>query len=217
MRRRCAERNGFTLLEAVIALSLLVGMSAIALPMLFARSDRTAWAEARSRIESGVNIAQADARLAGRAFRVESDAGGDCVLRLVPIKPVEDEDQPAGEPRASDRGAPEGEFLSALPTGCSLAASEADEDSSGVGPIAAASSLGNAPKPELTPSVPESVLLGWVMPDGSFVSSGSVELSLDEHRASVAIDRWTGRVTIEETKTEESKPGGAFARGGVTP
>lgn len=180
MRRRCAERNGFTLLEVVIALALLVAVSAVTLPMLFARSGRTAWAEARAQIESGVHLAQADARLEGRPFRVEADPGDPCVLRLAPI-PEADEFE-TGAKAGTAPG--ERRFLAALPEACELSAGgESEEHAQG----APASKDADGP-----------VLIGWVLPDGGFVQAPDARLALDERAATVNIERWTGRVTLRE-------------------
>lgn len=191
MRGRCAERDGFTLLEVVIALALLVAVSAVTLPMLFGRSGRTAWGEARARIESGVHLAQANARLEGRPFRVEADPGDPCVLRLAPVPEVDASEWGAGAEASSG----ERRFLAALPEACELSAgSETDGDAEGA----------SAPK-----AADGAVLIGWVLPDGGFVQAPDARLTLDERTATVTIERWTGRVTLEEGETTSVAAGPA--------
>ncbi|MEZ6317870.1 MAG: type II secretion system protein [Phycisphaerales bacterium] len=197
MRGRCAKRDAFTLLEMVIVLTLLVSVSAIMLPTLFTRSDKTAWREARAGLEASVVLAQSEARLAGRVYRVEADAGDPCVVRLAPMPDADDDS--AGADERAPRAKQPGRFLAALPDGCTLAIADNDErarpeqDASGAALLARETASDNAP-----------VLLGWAMPDGAFIASEGVRLTLGEHVGDVTIDRWSGRVTLTEPQAVES-------------
>lgn len=199
MRGRCAKRDAFTLLEMVIVLTLLVSVSAIMLPTLFTRSDKTAWREARAGLEASVVLAQSEARLAGRVYRVEADAGDPCVVRLAPM-PDPEEDSAARSERSSHAKQP-GQFLAALPEGCTLEIADNDkrarpeQDASGSGMLA-----------RKTESDDEPVLLGWAMPDGAFIASDGVRLTLGAHVGDVTIDRWSGRVTVTEPQPEQTSP-----------
>ena len=110
MRCWCATRGGFTLLEAVVALAVLLGITALVLPSFAGRADRASREQAVRRVELAVGRAQSLARSEGVVIRVMAREGSGWL---------------DGE-RVGSAQPPTGaaEVLADLPGGCSIVGAE---------------------------------------------------------------------------------------------
>lgn len=167
MRCWCATRGGFTLLEAVIAFAVLLGISALVLPSFVGRAERSSREQGIRRVGVAVTAAQGVSRREGVVVRVVCPRGTGVI---------------EGEGLPADAGATPGraEPLAILPAGCSLEGPSAAEEA-GEGQGAA-----------------RGVIVGWALPDGSFVTAPGVRLAHGGLEATLGFGSWTGRVSAGE-------------------
>ncbi len=183
MRGACASRPGMSLLEVAIALAMLVMIAAMVMPSIGPRLDRRVGIEARSRIQIAIGRAQADASLAGEPARVLAVGHDPQQLVSESLAAVEpDETAPAATSART--------FLAEMPAGCHIRSAQP-------APEPSEPEMFGAPRAESSSDTP--VLVGWVLPDGTFIHAGDVLLSAPRGDESLALDAWTARVAGAST------------------
>ncbi|MEQ8770636.1 MAG: type II secretion system protein [Phycisphaerales bacterium] len=178
MRGACAWHPGFSLLEVAIALALLVMIAAMVLPAIGPRLDRRIGIEAQARVRTAIARAQADASALGESARVL--AVGSDPQRLVsePIVAID----PGAVGEAPE---PTQTLLVELPLSCRVSATGSSDDLS-------EPEVFGAPRGET--DTDGSVLIGWVLPDGTFEQAGEIRLQTPRGEESLTVDAWTARI-----------------------
>jgi type II secretory pathway pseudopilin PulG len=178
------RRPGFTILELVIALGLVVLLGAVVTPTLYERLGDSRLDAAGRDVAAVVAAVRADALREGRALELRAERAGDAV-RLVST-PLEEETAAAGVatelPATTSRGL--------LPDGVDATLSP---------PSAGVAERPPGPPEEEAGAHP--IVLGVLLPDGSAWSSSPVYLALARapHRAlEVKLNSWTGVATVTD-------------------
>lgn len=189
-------RAGFTILEILIALSIVIAIGALAMPSLWGLSSSVRMREAGRIVTDAVAEARTEAQKRGVAIRMQTKttAEGRTVLvgEAASVRTaLEDLRQDA---TTDDGGASSEKRVPALvwaelPEGCTLAREmdEAGEEGAGGLELSAEQKAG---------------LPRWlwvVLPDGAVSSEGSSTLKgPGDRRASVVVNKWTGLVRVRE-------------------
>jgi prepilin-type N-terminal cleavage/methylation domain-containing protein len=183
-------RRAFTLLEVLIALSILVALAALAGPSLRDWYRRVAFDESCEQLRSGIALASAETRRAGvpSVLAAERTPGGGTELTLARWRPP---------PAAGDRGPSEIEERDGSPR---LIVAELARGFFAVRPAPAADSgEPTTPTEPSAESEPASrLLIAVLMPDGSCVSTPFELHAPGGRRAGVELSVWTSEATVRQ-------------------
>lgn len=174
-RRRAAEARGFSLIEILAVVAILVVVSAVALPALGDRLERARFDAAVSRIDTGLVWARAEAQRRAAALRVVArKTGGVWGLEVEEIR--ERRSETSGEVVRAERFAELGERVE-IETGVEAEDGEA--------------------------AAVERVAIGVFLPDGTVMAEGPVRLVGGARSAAIVLNQWTGGVRVEEKREEK--------------
>lgn len=189
-RRRAAEA-GFSLIEILAVVAILVVVSAVALPALGDRLERAKFDAAVARIDTGLVWARAEAQRRAAALRVVGvKKDGVWGLELEEIEREESRDQ--GSENSQEK--PIAERFAEFGAGVEI-------------------ETGAEVEAETGEQVPlERVAIGVFLPDGTVMAQGSVRLVGGGRAAAIVLNQWTGGVRVEEQKQEEKREQRAESR-----
>jgi Tfp pilus assembly protein FimT len=204
--------RGFSIVEVLIALSIVVAIGALAMPNLVGMSKTVRMKEAGRIVEDAVAEARTEAQRRGVAIRLHAETTPDgrtvLVGKAASVRDVVNQ-RLQGEGEASETGhaAPGasrfGQALvwAQLPEGCSL-------DTEATDGIEDANTTPNntwEPTDEQRANLPK--WLWVVLPDGAVSSERASTLKgPGERRASVVVNRWTGSVRVRELASSNTSP-----------
>ncbi len=205
--------RGFTILELLIALALLVAMASLVLPVLVSRSAGYAFDEALRQTRSAAMACRADAQRTGECveFRAVTLADGRTALVGGLLRGGETtgeiEDELAGvgvsELEGEERVRSSERQYVVLPKSTSVRRPEALAILS---EAYAELDEGFVPEPmawEEETAETAAISLGVFLPDGSFVAGEAVELvGTDGRSARLRVHPWTGLASLEERTVE---------------
>ncbi len=233
--RGAAARGAFTLIEVLLSLSIVLALSALALPSMMGWLDRLEPEAVSAQIAGGIGYCRGDAMRTGKAMTLISLYDGErCRLYGLPLT----ETSGMGSPTAGDvtgvetpasesagwAGVPTIDDLArameyvALPVGVVLERAEppsADADGSAMVAASDADSRdagvrGAGVRREHSR---EPFYVAIVLPDGTIVDAGGNPLTVDLGKVGVRgveINRWTGETTLGAapvaTPKEEKEP-----------
>lgn len=234
------RRRGFTLIEVVLVLTLLVALGAIVLPAVGTLLGPTLFEETVERVRAELLLARADAQRDGVVVRVTAEPVGraesreDLSWRVVSrrvdlfARPPEGGDGSilgAGEdaPLGGDEELAAGALLLALPRGVRFA-EPGDEPGSQIedGRPEASERATEPPAMEqeeeesaaALDAEPRPIVLAIFMPDGSALASTETLLvGSDGRRATLSVSRWSGRVSVGAIRTLAAPSPDDAARG----
>jgi prepilin-type N-terminal cleavage/methylation domain-containing protein len=223
--------RGFTLLEIMIALGLLLSVVSLAIPTFVRLLGSTTFEETASQLESVLVMARADAQRDARAIRLVAYTreSGMVVLYTEPLE--SDTASGVGFEQPVDASAPDerivddvsfrapgvspGRLRLRLPEGYRI--DTAPPPPAGVGPSVARGDASAAFAPMetldamLVPGVGEetrSVTLGIFLPDGSVIAGSARYLvGSDGQGLELRINRWTGSAMFVAVEPETEEPG----------
>lgn len=240
----CAANNrGVTILEVIVALTVLVAVSAVVLPAAFGARDRALVDACRARLETAVSTALELA--AESSGVVEIRAAGDGALTLVRLRSGVGSDAgsdgvtPGGLVGRSGDGS-QGSGAPALGTAAGAASDREPSSAGGGGETPSARRLAPFPEgvavvradaeaPEGVSGMPDPgaldgaggavsadpVALGWALPTGAFVAAAGWSVEIEGAGWDASVGAWSGAVTLE--RREVAEPGAAaLADGGAS-
>ncbi len=204
--------KGFSIVEVLIALSIVVAIGALAMPNLVGMSKTVRMKEAGRIVEDAVAEARTEAQRRGVAIRLHAETTPDgrtvLVGKAASVHDVVNQ-RLQGEGEASETGhaAPGasrfGQALvwAQLPEGCSLDTETTDGTEDANTPPNDAWE----PTDEQRANLPK--WLWVVLPDGAVSSERASTLKgPGERRASVVVNRWTGSVRVRELAANSTTP-----------
>ena len=202
--RTISRKHGFSILEVLIALSIVIAIAALAMPNLVGMSKTVRMKEAGRIVEDAVAEARTEAQRRGVAIRLHAEASADgrtiLVGKAASVHDVVNERlNGESESKEADQSLPGwsrfGPALvwAKLPEGCSLdtdvTPEESDPKSEG--------NQGWEPTTEQKANLPK--WLWVVLPDGAVSSEHQSTLKgPGERRAALVVNRWTGSVRMRE-------------------
>ncbi len=221
-RRAAMVRHGFTVIELLAVIAILVVVTAISLPVFEGRLAGARFDAAVSRVDAGMAWARAESQRRGEALRVEARpvaAGSDETgLFLEPLEKAAEQGRfGRGEGKASGSG--ESQPFAVLEVGLVLSdrAPALAEGSVAPGSRAASEPVKPGAKAgeQSDPGAP--LILATFLPDGSAMASGPIYVTGFERAASLTLNHWTGgaRVTILDLSSA-AKGDGQDAGSGAT-
>lgn len=196
---RCgAGRAGFTLIEVMIALALVLALSALVWASLSPLRDRVAMDEACAMVADGVEQARSMAAGSNQVLEVRASIGATVLeIQARAIAPAEEEGQGEGAGRAGSASESDERPWIVL---VRIVGSFARED-----PMELAGSEDEARQATtLADDEPELVSIGVVLPDGSAVPGVPLRLKDADGRWSVVrVGTWTTRIEVEEASAAD--------------
>ena len=214
---RVEERTasaGFTILELLIVIGVVISLAAIAIPFTLQELERRTETEATDRLGLLVRLARAEARASGMPLEVMCDQSGGrvMVLRVDPRNPGvvlalnDPDDFDAGseieidsERRVRDRWATvdfeASVVISPVPDWETEDAEAFEFEASDESPEPA----GLATEPGIDPW-PGSTRLLFMLPDGSVITTTPFGLTTGRGWKPVSVDPFSGRITLLETR-----------------
>lgn len=212
------KKHGFSILEVLIALSIVMAIAALAMPNLVGLSKTVRMQEAGRIVEDAVAEARTEAQRRGVAIRLhaETSADGRTVLvgNAASVHDAVEESSSSNKESASRDPEVRGPFhfgqalvWAQLPEGCSLDTELSADDAE---PKVDANA-GWEPTADQKANLPK--WLWVVLPDGAVSSERPSTLKgPGERRASLVVNRWTGSVRVRDlaggapSKDTASKP-----------
>lgn len=201
--RSISRPHAFSIIEVLIALSIVIAIAAIAMPNLVGMSKTVRMQEAGRIVEDAVAEARTEAQKRGVAIRLHAETTPDgrtvLVGKAASVHDVMNERLFAGEERNAPASTVPGPFgishalvWAPLPEGCSLdTESPADAEPKGE------ANPGWEPNDEQKTNLPK--WLWVVLPDGAVSSEHQSTLKgPGDRRASLVVNRWTGSVRVRE-------------------
>lgn len=177
-------RGGFTLLELIVVIVLLVALAGLALPGLFARLAGSTVEAVRTRLEAAGAICRADAQRSGEVVEMSArQERGAVVIRSRAVNPART-DPAAGEVLLE---LPPGYAVTATPPGrATIANQDGPIETSPLGAVAG-------------------LVLAVFQPDGSGTLPGERFVVVGGTVLELHLTRWSGRMTLAEwiAKPEE--------------
>ncbi len=174
-----SRRGGFTLLELIVVIALLVALSGLALPGLLARVAGSTRGAVETRMAAAAMLCRAEAQRRSVSLELAArEAGGQTVVVSRHVA-LDEDGAPATE-----------EVLLELPGGYSITETNPSDTS------ATKAGAGN----KEAPAVPsgEGLVLAVFLPDGSAAVPGDRFLVVDETVLQFHIARWMGELTLIE-------------------
>ena len=214
---------GFTILELLIVIGMVISLAAIAIPFTLQELERRTEAEATDRLGLLVRLGRAEARASGMPMEVMCDPSGTrvMVLRVDPRNPgvilVSDDGdelgagsdpEPGSERRIRDRWATV--RFEAPVTVSPVPRSEVDEAGEFEFEVFEESEADTGPIAEDgSDPWPDSTRLLLLLPDGSVITVTPFGLNTAQGRRSISVDPFSGRMRFSEEGTAEvpSVPG----------
>lgn len=215
--RYISRTHGFSIIEVLIALSIVIAIAALAMPNLVGMSKTVRMQEAGRIVEDAVAEARTEAQKRGVAIRLHAETTPDgrtvLVGKAASVHDVMNERLFGGNESKGAASTVPGPFgisqalvWATLPEGCSLDT----ESSSGESEPKAEANQGWEPNDEQKANLPK--WLWVVLPDGAVSSEHQSTLKgPGDRRASLVVNRWTGSVRVRElaagnvTKDEPTK------------
>jgi len=222
-------RRGFTLIEMLAVIAILVVVAAIGLPVARERLADARFDAAVRRVDAGMAWARAEAQRRGEALRVEARASdGGTGLFVRPLESVEEDKAVGGSPRtdaAKGRVLPAPQPFAVVEQGLVVTAGypgarrvggggggpsrQAKPDASQAAPASAADGVG-AP-----------LQIATFLPDGSAMAAAAFYISGGSRAASLTVNHWTGGVQVKLIDLTAMQAGvssdGDASPGGVAP
>lgn len=185
--RRAAR--GFTLIEIVLALGILVAIASLGVPPLLRTFDERAFESASQRLEASLWTLAATAADEGvpRSVWIESDAAGGLTLRSVRIEAGRIFAEVPGQ-AGEDPGGPSGRIELELPRDWRVEPEDPEADEAAE---------------DVVSGSPSRRIIAVFLPDGSAYSSGSPVVLAGRERGGVSpavrltVNRWTSRAAVE--------------------
>jgi prepilin-type N-terminal cleavage/methylation domain-containing protein len=170
-------RDGFTLLELIVVIALLVALGGLALPGLLSRVAGSTQGAVRTRLEAAGAICRAEAQRSGRTIELAARVVEGRVL-VVGRRAVEEE--------TDERDS--GDVLLELPTGYTVSRTRPGDEGS---------------RAESDPEIPGlggdgGVVIAVFGPDGTAAPGGARFVIVGTDAMEVRIARWTGALTLSE-------------------
>ena len=212
-----AERRGFSLLELLLALGLVLAIAAIAAPLTFREFTRNESMAAMDRLASQAVLARVEARQTGLPHELMVDVTG----RRLTVRPVDPRDPGMISDPQAEEGNPEfgmdqelngdaSSFVPAeswqllvLPEGVRLEPYRPEDgglSSDDVFDVFDESEV-IAPVDDIDPFIAPT-RLAMFMPDGSLLGVRPMMVVRPESRERIGFDPWTGRLLIEPIREE---------------
>lgn len=196
---RHAGRAGFTLIEVMIALALVLALTALVWASLSPLRDRVAMDEACAMVADGVEQARSMAAGSNQVLEVRASIGATVLeIQARAIAPAEEEGQDEGAGRSGSASESDERPWSVL---VRIVGSFARED-----PMDPASGSEDESRQTATlaDAEPELVSIGVVLPDGSAVPGVPLRLKDADGRWSVVrVGTWTTRIEVEEASAAD--------------
>ena len=196
-------RRGFTLIEVLAVIAILVVVTAISLPAIEGRLGGARFDAALRRVDAGLAWARAEAQRGGIALRVETQQTPDGAgLFLEPLDTVETSAAQPTKPGAEgSKASPPAEPFAVLDLGLTLSDQPPDVETISGGPVtnlpAAIPMTSSNPLEGASPAdAAAPLILATFLPDGSAMASGLVYLVGFDRAASLRVNHWTGGVLI---------------------
>lgn len=185
-------RAGFTLIEVMIALGLVLALSVLAWASLSPLRDRVAMDEATAMVADGVEQARSMAASSNQVLEVRASIEATTLeIQARSIAPA-----PKDEDRASTQEGQERPWSVLV----RIVGSFAREDPLGDGTDEDAARM-----PTLVDGEPEYVSIGMALPDGSMVAGVPLRLKDSDGRWSIVrVGTWTTRVEVEVSESVDS-------------
>lgn len=202
--RRISRTQGFSILEVLIALSIVIAIAALAMPNLVGLSKTVRMQEAGRIVEDAVAEARTEAQKRGVAIRLHAETMSDGRTVLVgKAASVHEVVNEGGQDELGSKDAPEttlgmsrfGPVLvwAKLPEGCTLDTESGTEE---VEPLQEATQSWE-PTADQKANLPK--WLWVVLPDGAVSSEHASTLKgPGERRVSLVVNRWTGSVRMRD-------------------
>lgn len=202
--RIISRTHGFSIIEVLIALSIVVAIGALAMPNLVGMSKTVRMQEAGRIVEDAVAEARTEAQRRGVAIRLHAETTPDgrtiLVGKAASVHDVVRERLGGGEESKTSTSAVPGPFgvnqalvWAQLPEGCSLDTDAVTSDSD----LNAGASQGWEPSDAQKANLPK--WLWVVLPDGAVSSEHQSTLKgPGSRRAALVVNRWTGSVRVRE-------------------
>ncbi len=192
-------RPGFTLIEVMIALALVLALTALVWASLAPLRDRVAMDEACAMVADGVEQARSMASGSNQVLEVRASIGATALeIQARAIAPAEEEGLDEGAGRGGSVSESDERSWSVL---VRIVGSFARED-----PMASesGSESGARQAATLADDEPELVSIGIVLPDGSAVPGVPLRLKDADGRWSVVrVGTWTTRIEVEEASAAD--------------
>jgi prepilin-type N-terminal cleavage/methylation domain-containing protein len=197
-------RHGFTLIEMLAVIAILVVVTAISLPVVEDRLAEARFDAAVRRVDAGMAWARAESQRRGEALRVEvrASSGGMGLF----LAPLEQAGASVASPGPSPGSGSEKATTAAQPfVSVEQGLTVSDRDpSANLGEGASGEPTGKPmEKPALAVRGPdaaadagEPLIVATFLPDGSAMAAGPFYVSGYARAASLAVNHWTGGVRI---------------------
>lgn len=183
-------RRGFSLIEMLAVIAIVLVVTAIALPVFEVRLTEARFDAAVRRVDAGMAWARAESQRRGEALRVEARTNaGIAGLFLESFEPASESgraDEDAGGAAQPFAVVEQGLLLSDR----NPAASPGDE-------VAAPARERPAGKSSQSADGGEPLVVATFLPDGSAMATGPFYISGYGRAASLAVNQWTGGVRIK--------------------